>query len=238
MSAQYPYITGWADYADDYYDGSTAAKTFSIVAATNYLLPNNAQGGNTSQLPNGGITSLFSAQSTLAYDAESGAFTEGLVLTGATSGATARITHVQDDGTTGTLYLGEVSGTFQDNEVITDTSTGSALVNGTISIGGILGRNGDALLFTVDFTATPTGGGAATYVESWVDIGGAIGELYRRIVTFPKGAGVERKVTFTTLAYTLDTWESNKGAIYIDADGTADIKDIRVVISPIHRARS
>lgn len=236
MSSQYPYITGWADYADDYYDGSTAEKKFSIVADTDYILPNNAQAGLTSQLPNGGITSLYTPM-TLAYDNEVAAFTEGYVLTGGTSGATARITHIQDDGTSGTLYLGEVSGTFADNEVITDTSTGSALVNGTLVTGGIEGRNGDAILYTVEFTATPIGGGAATYIESWVDIGGAVGELYQRINTFPKGTDQERKVTFTTLAYTLDTFEANKGTIYVRANGTADIKDIRVIISPIHRAR-
>lgn len=236
MSSQYPYITGWADYADDYYDGTTAAKTFSVASGTNYILPNNAQSGITSQLPNGGITSLYTPM-TLDYDAETGTFTEGLVITGGTSGATGRITHLEDNGTDGTLYLAEVTGTFVNDETITDTSTGSATVNGTIVTGGIEGRNGDAILFTVDFTATPTGGGAATYVESWVDIGGAVGELYHRIVTFPKGAGAERKVTFTTLAYTLDTWESNGGTIYVDADGDVDIKDIRVVISPIHRAR-
>lgn len=62
----------------------------------------------------------------IAYDAESGAFTAGLVLTGGTSGATATILAVTDNGSTGTLRVRETSGTFQDNETITDTSTGSA----------------------------------------------------------------------------------------------------------------
>ena len=73
MSSQYPYITGWADYADDYYDGTTAAKTFSIVAGTDYILPNNAQGSNVTQLPNGGISSLYTPM-TLAYDNEVAAY--------------------------------------------------------------------------------------------------------------------------------------------------------------------
>lgn len=70
---------------------------------------------------------------TLAYDAQTGNFTTGLFLTGGTSGARAVILTDTDSGTTGTLTLRMVSGTFADNETITDTSTGSATVNGTAS---------------------------------------------------------------------------------------------------------
>lgn len=65
----------------------------------------------------------------LAYDAETGTFTEGLVVTGGTSGATGTIVELTDAGSTGTLRLDSVSGTFVDNETITDTSTGSATTN-------------------------------------------------------------------------------------------------------------
>jgi hypothetical protein len=68
----------------------------------------------------------------LAYDAQSGNFTAGQVLTGATSGATAIILEDNDSGTTGTLTLGSISGVFQDNETITDTATGSATANGVV----------------------------------------------------------------------------------------------------------
>lgn len=68
---------------------------------------------------------------TLDYDAETGAFTAGLTLTGGTSAATAEIVEVIDNGTTGTLRIKGVSGTFQDNETITDSSTGSADADGT-----------------------------------------------------------------------------------------------------------
>lgn len=66
----------------------------------------------------------------LAYDAQTGNFTVGLTLTGGTSGATATITADQDSGTTGTLTLSSIVGVFQDNEIITDSSTGSATANG------------------------------------------------------------------------------------------------------------
>lgn len=70
--------------------------------------------------------------STLAYDAQTANFTVGGVLTGATSGATARITADADGGLTGTLTLKDIVGAFIDNEIITD-STGSATANGTLS---------------------------------------------------------------------------------------------------------
>lgn len=69
----------------------------------------------------------------LAYDTQTSNFTAGLVITGGTSGATARIQADSDSGTTGTLTLIDVVGTFVDNEIITDTSTGSATVNGSLS---------------------------------------------------------------------------------------------------------
>ena len=71
--------------------------------------------------------------STLAYDAQSANFTLGLVLTGATSGATARIIADSDSGATGTLTIKDITGVYLDNEIITDSSTGSATANGTLS---------------------------------------------------------------------------------------------------------
>lgn len=66
----------------------------------------------------------------LAYDGQLGNFTVGLTVTGGTSGATGVIVVDTDAGATGTLQLHNVVGTFVDNEAITDTSTGSAVVNG------------------------------------------------------------------------------------------------------------
>lgn len=70
---------------------------------------------------------------TLAYDAQTVNFTVGTLLTGGTSGATATILEDADAGLTGTLTLGNVVGTFVDNEIITGSPTGSATVNGTLT---------------------------------------------------------------------------------------------------------
>lgn len=69
---------------------------------------------------------------TLDYDAQTGNFAVGLVVTGGTSGATAIVLEDSDSGTTGTLTLGEISGTFANDEALTDSSTGAAVVNGTL----------------------------------------------------------------------------------------------------------
>jgi len=73
---------------------------------------------------------------TLAYDGETGAFTTNLLVTGTTSKATGWIGYVQDSGKTGTLIITETKGTFQDDELIFDTSTGSATLNGTAGFAG------------------------------------------------------------------------------------------------------
>lgn len=70
----------------------------------------------------------------LAYDTQTGNFTVGQVVTGGTSNATGTIVQDLDGGSTGTLVLSGVSGTFQDNETITDPITGSAAANGTQTV--------------------------------------------------------------------------------------------------------
>ncbi len=71
----------------------------------------------------------------LAYDTQTANFTAGAMLTGASSGATARVQADSDSGTTGTLTLTDISGDFLNNEIITDDngSPGSATVNGTLT---------------------------------------------------------------------------------------------------------
>ena len=98
----------------------------------------------------------------------------------------------------------------------------------------ITGREGDGILITIDLISTPTNANT-TYVEVWFDIGGAVGELYRRIIIFPKGNGVVRPINFTVAGYTLNTWEANGATVYIRANGTLDVCDIRYIITRTHR---
>lgn len=79
---------------------------------------------------------LFRISRTLNYDAQTAEFTVGTVVRGATSGATGVI--LQDEatgGATGTLTLGNISGTFVDNEVLEDNNSipGVAVANGVVT---------------------------------------------------------------------------------------------------------
>lgn len=69
-----------------------------------------------------------------ANTAQTAAFTVGKTLTGQTSAATATIAKVINSGTTGTLWINNVTGTFQTAEIIHDNNTptqGSATSSGT-----------------------------------------------------------------------------------------------------------
>lgn len=110
--------------------------------------------------------------------------------------------------------------------------------NGSI----ITGRSGDGILITIDFIITPTQP-ATTYAEVWLDITGGTGtptnfaNLYKHIITFPKGTGTERPISIVIGGYTKATWETNGAVVKVLANGTAEIKDIRYVITRTHKAR-
>jgi len=97
----------------------------------------------------------------LDYDGQTGNFTVGLVVTGGTSGATAVILADSDAGATGTLTLGSVLGTFQNNEALSDTSTGAATVNGTLTPGA--GDSGNSEFEALDLPSSYF----PTAIETW-----------------------------------------------------------------------
>jgi len=98
---------------------------------------------------------LFDEQSTmfvdgndaakLDYDGQTVNFTLGETVTGGTSGATGVVDIDNDSGSTGTLVLLSVTGTFQDDEALTGSSTGVAVVNGVLQ---------NTVMFTVQGAAT------------------------------------------------------------------------------------
>lgn len=122
--------------------GETSNSIQIIVEASSdrtnwYRLLNETVSDGTSTLSQREFTLVQSTTyGTLAYDNQSANFTEGLKITGGTSGATAYIESDSDSGTTGTLTLSNVSGgPFQNDEQITDTagSPGTADVNGILT---------------------------------------------------------------------------------------------------------
>lgn len=71
--------------------------------------------------------------STLAYNAQASNFTVGDIVTGATSGASGRVTADADSGATGTLTFKDIIGEFVNGETLTGALGGSASANGTLS---------------------------------------------------------------------------------------------------------
>lgn len=122
-----------------------------------------------------------------------------------------------------------------ESQMPTDITT---FYDGTV----ITGRNGDDIIISVDLFITPTSV-ATTECEIWFDITGGTGtpatlaNLYRRVFTFPKGNGVERKISFSHSGYTLNTWEANGAVAYIVANGTATLHDVQYIIKRTHKAR-
>ncbi|WP_434733762.1 hypothetical protein NL154_05690 [Rhizobium sp. YTUHZ044] len=84
----------------------------------------------------------------LNFDAQTANFTVGATVTGGTSGATGVIQSQVDSGTTGYLILGNITGTFVDNEIVAGGG-GSATVNGPAVqlFVGITGVSTDALSY-------------------------------------------------------------------------------------------
>lgn len=100
----------------------------------------------------------------------------------------------------------------------------------------ILGINGDAYNIAIRFKAEPQA--VNMYCDFVYDIGGAVGELPARLITFPKGSGIEVDVQFSAEEYTLDTWEANGANVKVTCDGgDAEFWDISYKIFRTHKAR-
>ncbi|NPU84374.1 MAG: hypothetical protein HPY65_07780 [Syntrophaceae bacterium] len=77
------------------------------------------------------LLGAYEAQA-LKYDGQTGNFAAGLMASGGTSLHTGRIKGDNDGGVSGTLVLIDSTGVFQNNEALTDTGTGAAVVDGTL----------------------------------------------------------------------------------------------------------
>ncbi|WP_027137524.1 hypothetical protein [Gaetbulibacter saemankumensis] len=100
----------------------------------------------------------------------------------------------------------------------------------------ITGRNGDGINVVIEFKIRPTVN-QTTKITVAIDIGGAVGEIYKRDFITSKGLNVEHYYVSSFDAYTLDTWETNGGMVKIVSDYSAEIYDIRYIITRTHKAR-
>lgn len=96
----------------------------------------------------------------LDFNLQTDNFTAGATVSGGTSGATARIIAVTQSAGSGTLTLGDISGTFVTGEVLTDDEGGNARADGVISTsdavldgGGSTALRADALIASAAYDA-------------------------------------------------------------------------------------
>ncbi|WCO03406.1 hypothetical protein [Psychroserpens ponticola] len=100
----------------------------------------------------------------------------------------------------------------------------------------ITGRDGDGLNVMIEFKVKPTAN-KTTKITVAIDIGGAVGEIYTRDFITSKGVGIEHFYLSSFNTYTLDTWETNGGTVKIESDYSAEIYDIRYVLTRTHKGR-
>lgn len=177
--------------------------------------------------------------------------TDGISLESADSLSNYVATAKRDSATgwenyTDTTYTSANPFTLTANDTVRFPLSCGSVINSQGPLGGqpmfdctdssIVGRNGDGIIYTIDFVAKPTSPSTTT-LDVWIDIGGGVGILYDRLSTFPKGQNIERTIVVSTAAYTLDTWEANGGKIYIVANGACEIYNMRILLHRIHVAR-
>jgi hypothetical protein len=132
-------------------------------------------------------------------------------------------------------FLPNDKGTTLEGQKPTDVAT---FYDGTY----ILGRDGDGIAVTVNFTARPSVT-ATDEVSVWVDITAGTGtptrfaNLFKNITSFKQGVGVERPISLTFSGYTAATWEANGGRLKIQSNGACDVYDISYTITRTHKAR-
>lgn len=94
---------------------------------------------------------------------------------------------------------------------------------------------GDGYTFTLGFKAeSSSASGNGTFS---IDIGGAVGEIFKRDFGFVKGQNVEHDFYFTSQGYTLGTFVANGGIIKITSNtGTMQVHDISLQVHRTHKA--
>lgn len=99
----------------------------------------------------------------------------------------------------------------------------------------IVGNAGDSLMITGEFIINRQTGTQEYDIGIGINIGGGIPLLYER--SFRLRGTEPRSITFTTGAYTLDTWQANGGEFILESNVDAEVYGKRVVVHRIHKGR-
>lgn len=99
-----------------------------------------------------------------------------------------------------------------------------------------VGNSADGMNFTLGFKGRSSSNtGSATL---GIDIGGGIGQIFKRNSRFPRGSGTNHDFYFSSQGYQLGTFLANGGVPKITSDaGTTSIFDITLQVHRTHKAR-
>ncbi|MBW2412523.1 MAG: hypothetical protein JRF72_22210, partial [Deltaproteobacteria bacterium] len=128
-------------------------------------------------MPTNRIKMSYNSTGTIAYDNWVSSFFDpnqvGETVTGATSGATGTIVDVNIITlySSGTIDLKDITGTFIDNEVLTSSGGGKALVNGALTGGAAMMNDALASPLVVDMEAD--------YIADRIYAGNLYGNMFR-----------------------------------------------------------
>lgn len=90
---------------------------------------------------------------------------------------------------------------------------------------------GDNYIVRLDFSASINT--LQGYFDIKVDIDGLIGNVFNAVQTFPKGSNEDHKFSYTFLIYTLETFITNGGEIFINPSNTMLIWDKSILITKL-----
>ena len=90
-------------------------------------------------------------------------------------------------------------------------------------------KSGDGYSFSLGFQAASTSNNGDATIS--VNIGGAFGQIFKRVFRMPRGTGIYHDIFFTTQYYTLGTFLANGGTIEIESgNGTTSIHSVTLQI--------
>ena len=94
---------------------------------------------------------------------------------------------------------------------------------------------GDGYTFCLRCKIKPSS--ADTYLDFGIDVGGAVGVIFKQTLVLPKGAGIEHDINIECTGYSLATFVSNGGIMKITANaGTLSIYNIELQVHRYYAA--
>jgi len=102
----------------------------------------------------------------------------------------------------------------------------------------IVGNAGDGIMVTIEFDLRRASATSDYGIEVTIDIGEeGVTEILLYNRTYVLDGSIDSRITITTGAYTLDTWEANGGRVKINATVDIEVWGARIIIHRVHKGQ-